>query len=50
MGIGAYQVREIARSAGGDVEVESAVGEGTTVRVYVPLLTDADRPEGQSAA
>src|SRR5690606_21067124 len=32
MGIGAYQVREAARAAGGDVEVESRPGEGTTFR------------------
>jgi putative PEP-CTERM system histidine kinase len=38
MGIGAYQVRDIVRSAGGDVEVKSAPGAGTTFRVRLPLV------------
>jgi len=33
MGIGAYQVRETLRQMGGDLEVESTPGEGTTVRM-----------------
>jgi len=37
MGIGAYQVREYARSLGGDVEVESTPGQGTTFRVILPV-------------
>jgi signal transduction histidine kinase len=37
MGIGAYQVRETVRAAGGDVEVTSAPGEGTTFRLRMPL-------------
>jgi putative PEP-CTERM system histidine kinase len=37
MGIGAYQAREYARSIGGDVEVESTPGQGTTFRIVLPL-------------
>ncbi|MGD2168434.1 MAG: PEP-CTERM system histidine kinase PrsK [Gammaproteobacteria bacterium] len=37
MGIGAYQIRESVRAAGGSVEVDSAVGAGTTMRVRLPL-------------
>ncbi len=36
MGIGAYQIRETLRSAGGDVEVYSDVGMGTTLRMSLP--------------
>jgi putative PEP-CTERM system histidine kinase len=37
MGIGAYQVREYARSMGGDVEVWSAPGRGTRFCIRLPL-------------
>ncbi len=37
MGIGAYQAREFARSLGGDISVESAPGEGTTLTVRFPV-------------
>jgi putative PEP-CTERM system histidine kinase len=40
MGIGAYQIRETLRAAGGDVEVQSARGEGTTLTLIIPV---ADR-------
>ena len=36
MGIGAYQAREFAREAGGDVEVESSLGVGTTFTMWLP--------------
>jgi putative PEP-CTERM system histidine kinase len=36
MGIGAYQAREIIRGLGGEITVESAVGQGTTVRIVLP--------------
>ena len=36
-GIGAFQTRELIRGAGGDVEVKSEKGTGTTIRVILPL-------------
>lgn len=39
-GIGAYQARQMARAAGGDVVASSAPGQGTTMRVSLPR-TDA---------
>ena len=36
-GIGAFQARELARKAGGDLLVESEMGVGTTVHVLLPL-------------
>jgi putative PEP-CTERM system histidine kinase len=38
MGVGAYQVREFVRAAGGDVEVVSALGKGTMFRITLPAL------------
>jgi len=45
MGIGAYQVREFVREAGGDVQVLSAPGKGTTFRIALPALSP--EPESQ---
>jgi signal transduction histidine kinase len=42
-GIGLATVREVVREAGGHIEVESAVGWGTTVRVYWPPTEPALR-------
>jgi signal transduction histidine kinase len=36
MGIGAYQVREYLRGLGGRVEVDSAPGRGTRLRLVIP--------------
>jgi signal transduction histidine kinase len=36
-GIGAYQVRETARAAGGDLVVVSEPGVGTTMRLVLPM-------------
>jgi putative PEP-CTERM system histidine kinase len=36
-GIGGYQVRELMRDLGGDVTVESKVGQGTRVTLLLPL-------------
>lgn len=46
LGIGAYQCREYARELGGDVEVITSPGSGTTMRIYLPLTrsTVDDRP------
>jgi putative PEP-CTERM system histidine kinase len=41
MGIGAYQAREYIRSLGGQVEVNSEVGTGTTFSLALPLSADA---------
>lgn len=40
MGIGAYQVRQYVRQMGGRVTVESAPGEGTVFRVFLPLYSE----------
>lgn len=37
MGIGVYETREFVRAMGGDVEVISRMGEGTTFRLRVPI-------------
>jgi putative PEP-CTERM system histidine kinase len=37
MGIGAYQAREYVRALGGDVEVRSSPGQGTTFSIKLPL-------------
>ena len=39
MGIGAYQAREYARALGGDVEVESSPGRGTSFRIILPVVS-----------
>ncbi len=38
MGIGAYQVREVARSMGGALLVESRQSGGTTMTIRIPLI------------
>ena len=49
-GLGLSQVYGFARQSNGQIEIESAVGEGTTVRLYLPRLVDeaaqADAPCG----
>lgn len=41
MGIGAYQARDFARAAGGDVAVDSEPGQGTVFTIILPLVVDA---------
>jgi putative PEP-CTERM system histidine kinase len=41
-GIGAFQTRELIRAAGGDVEVISEKGAGTTMRILLPLLLEKE--------
>jgi putative PEP-CTERM system histidine kinase len=41
LGIGAYQAREMIRSLGGDIHVQSRVGEGTVVSLSIPLTAPA---------
>jgi putative PEP-CTERM system histidine kinase len=43
MGIGAYEVREYARKCGGDVQVSSALGEGTRFLISLPLAPAESR-------
>lgn len=40
-GIGAWQARELLREAGGELEVQSRKGHGTTMRLRLPLATRA---------
>lgn len=39
MGIGAFESRDYVRQLGGDIDVESHVGEGSTFTVHLPLAT-----------
>ncbi len=39
-GIGAYQARELIRAAGGELEVVSSPGAGTTMRIVLPLASE----------
>jgi putative PEP-CTERM system histidine kinase len=43
-GIGAFQARELLREAGGDLVVLSRPGEGTTMRMLLPLAEAAAAP------
>ena len=45
LGLGLYQCRSIVRAHGGDLQVESQPGKGTTFRIYLPRADAAlDRP------
>ncbi|HEU0301112.1 MAG TPA: chemotaxis protein CheB [Longimicrobium sp.] len=44
MGIGLAAAREYARTLGGEVEVESEVGRGSTFRVRLPRINDDGSP------
>ena len=39
-GIGAFQTRELIRMSGGDLEVISEPGTGTTMRILLPLVPE----------
>jgi putative PEP-CTERM system histidine kinase len=41
-GIGAFQTRELVRMAGGDLEVISEKGFGTTMRIILPLVSEKE--------
>jgi putative PEP-CTERM system histidine kinase len=41
-GIGAFQTRELVRMAGGDLEVISEKGFGTTMRIILPLVFEKE--------
>ena len=40
MGIGAYQARDLIRSAGGDLQVTSTIGVGTAFIIRLPMAID----------
>jgi signal transduction histidine kinase len=42
-GIGAYQARELIRASGGCLDVVSAPGRGTTMRIVWPLAAEGIR-------
>jgi signal transduction histidine kinase len=41
-GIGAFQTRELIRMAGGDLEVISEKGFGTTMQIILPLVLERE--------
>lgn len=45
LGVGAYQCREFAREMGGELEVISSPGSGTTMRLRLPAF-EIDREQG----
>jgi signal transduction histidine kinase len=47
-GIGAFQTRELIRMSGGDLEVISERGVGTTMRILLPLVSERE-PAAHSA-
>lgn len=49
MGIGAYEAREFVREMGGQVEVESKPGVGTTFRIKLPLATSGEAADDREA-
>lgn len=48
-GMGAYQARHLVRSAGGELQVQSAVGRGTMMRVILPQLLEHPHPPVEEA-
>jgi putative PEP-CTERM system histidine kinase len=52
MGIGAYESAQYIRELGGDIEVESQLGQGTRITVLLPLFsicTESDLQEKEAA-
>jgi signal transduction histidine kinase len=48
-GVGLSVVQHVIRAHGGDIRVDSRVGEGTTVTVVLPAVTASDRSDGRGA-
>jgi signal transduction histidine kinase len=42
-GLGAFQVRQLVRGMGGKLEVDTAPGAGTVMRVRLPVLRSKQR-------
>jgi putative PEP-CTERM system histidine kinase len=49
-GIGAFQTRELIRMAGGDLEVVSRPGTGTTMRIILPLVENRETAASSAVA
>ncbi|HEX4081210.1 MAG TPA: XrtA/PEP-CTERM system histidine kinase PrsK [Rhizomicrobium sp.] len=49
-GMGAYQARHLVRAAGGEIEVVSAPGRGTTMRILLPDLGETVEQTMETAA
>jgi putative PEP-CTERM system histidine kinase len=50
MGIGVYEARDYVHKLGGDIEVISRVGEGTTFRIHLPISGVAEESMQAGAA
>jgi len=48
-GLGLSQVFGFVRQSGGHVAIESEIGAGTTVRLYLPLTEGSEMPEASAA-
>lgn len=44
MGIGAYETKQYVNELGGEIKVESTVGQGSVFRVYLPLIVMNTEP------
>jgi two-component system sensor histidine kinase NreB len=44
-GLGLFGMKERADLVGGTIEIDSAIGEGTTIRLKIPLLIDNEKGE-----
>jgi signal transduction histidine kinase/ActR/RegA family two-component response regulator len=49
-GLGLFVTAEIVRRVGGEITVESALGEGTTIRIRLPIAEGPRRSEASSAS
>ena len=49
-GLGLSQVHGFAHQAGGTVKIDSALGEGTTLTIYLPRASGADAEAAEAAA